>query len=382
MGGLACADDPNDKRAGAAPLFAHDRRVRIAGPGADMTRRPPQFHRMKRPLLAVSVAALVVAIVAVAHGVLRAANVPVTRDEHMEMTLHRALQPGDQARGDAIVAAARAVLAKYANVADAERDGYKKFLPNVPVPHEHYTSRANALAAEFGSFDPSRPTSILYKRTPQGLVVEGVMYTAPNRFDEAQLDARVPLSLGTWHRHVDFCWPPQGVRGDPRFGFAGTIDTQDACDDAGGTFTPRIFNWMVHVWPNETAPAKIWAVDTGEMAGHHHHAEGMIADQTSLPIPLERLPAAEVAHGDATRGETIFAGNCAACHGAGGVNGPDAPRLKNSGLTAGQVAYMVRHPRGVDASSAMPELGLSDRDVADVAAYVASLSPTPSGGVR
>jgi mono/diheme cytochrome c family protein len=36
---------------------------------------------------------------------------------------------------------------------------------------------------------------------------------------------------------------------------------------------------------------------------------------------------------------------------------------------------MVRHPKGVDPSSEMPELGLSDRDVADVAAYVAGLAP-------
>jgi mono/diheme cytochrome c family protein len=303
-------------------------------------------------------------------------TVPVTRDEHMEMTIHGSPAPGDQARGDAILAAARAVVAKYANVADAERDGYAKFLPNIPLPIEHYTNGKYAIAAAFGSFDPNHPTSIIYKRTPGGLVVVGVMYTAPNRFDASQLDARVPLSLGTWHRHVDFCAGPNGSVADPRFGFAGTIDTQAACEAAGGRFIPRVFNWMVHVWPLEHDPAKIWAVDAeGAMSAHHDRAGGTIANQTTLPISRERLPAVTVDAGDVARGAAIFAGNCASCHGAGGANGPDAPRLAGAELSAGQVAYMVRHPKGVDPSSEMPELGLSDRDVADVAAYVAGLAP-------
>jgi mono/diheme cytochrome c family protein len=36
---------------------------------------------------------------------------------------------------------------------------------------------------------------------------------------------------------------------------------------------------------------------------------------------------------------------------------------------------MVRHPRAIDADSQMPELPLTDAELADVAAYVASLSP-------
>jgi mono/diheme cytochrome c family protein len=200
------------------------------------------------------------------------------------------------------------------------------------------------------------------------------MYTAPNRFDEAQLDARVPVSLGTWHRHIDFCRAPAGVYGDPRFGFSGTIRTEDACTAAGGRFTPRIFGWMVHVWPNETVPAKVWAVDAdGEMA-HGSAAGESVYDQAKLPIAREKLPSMDVAAGDVARGAAIFTGNCASCHGAGGENGPDAPRLRGSGLTAGQVAYMVHDPHAIDPASTMPNLGLSAGDIADVAAYVASLS--------
>ena len=80
------------------------------------------------------------------------------RDEmHMEMTLRAAEQPGDRARADAILAAARSVMAKYPTVADAERAGFTKFLPNIPLPIEHYTNRGYALEAWFGHFDPLAP---------------------------------------------------------------------------------------------------------------------------------------------------------------------------------------------------------------------------------
>jgi mono/diheme cytochrome c family protein len=328
----------------------------------------------RRPFALVLSIAVLLAIVA--HGRLRAAdeaNVPVRLAGHMEMTLPANASPADLARGSVILASARALMTKYANVEDAERDGYAKFLPGLPLPHEHYTNRANALRANVGTFDPAVPTSLIYKRTGHGLAIEGVMYTAPNRFDAAQLDARVPLSLGTWHRHVDFCWAPAGTYGDARFGFSGTIRTQAACDAAGGRFTPRIFAWMVHVWPTETTPSKIWAVDADDME-MEHAGPVAIADQTTLPIPRSSLPSLAVDTGDVARGAAIFEGNCASCHGAGGANGPDAPRLQNSGLSAGQVSFMVHHPRAIDRASSMPDLGLSERDVADVAAYVATLS--------
>ncbi len=92
-----------------------------------------------------------------------------------------------------------------------------------------------------------------------------------------------------------------------------------------------------------------------------------------LPIPLAKLPSATVAPGNATAGSQVFAANCASCHGEGGKNGQVGPSLAGAGLKAGQVAYMVRNPQGVDKDSGMPKLPLTDKQVADVAAYVASL---------
>ena len=94
---------------------------------------------------------------------------------------------------------------------------------------------------------------------------------------------------------------------------------------------------------------------------------------SKLPIPLAKLPSMTVAAGNASAGAQVFAANCASCHGEGGKNGTVGPTLAGTGLKAGQVAYMVRHPQGVDKDSSMPALTLSDKQVADVAAYVASL---------
>jgi mono/diheme cytochrome c family protein len=102
-------------------------------------------------------------------------------------------------------------------------------------------------------------------------------------------------------------------------------------------------------------------------------AEMANAVAAKLPIPLAKLPSQAVAAGNASGGAQVFAAQCASCHGEGGKNGSVGPTLAGAGLKAGQVAYMVRHPQGVDKTSSMPPLPLTDKQVADVAAYVASL---------
>jgi hypothetical protein len=49
---------------------------------------------------------------------------------HMTLTPPRPTQPGDQAKADAIVAAAKTALAPYQDYHKAEADGYRIFLPN------------------------------------------------------------------------------------------------------------------------------------------------------------------------------------------------------------------------------------------------------------
>lgn len=109
------------------------------------------------------------------------------------------------------------------------------------------------------------------------------------------------------------------------------------------------------------------------MAGSMAGSAGKMVAAVKLPIPLAKLPSATVAAGNATAGAAVFSANCASCHGAGGRNGQVGPQLAGVGLKPGQVAFMVRNPQGVDKDSGMPKLPLTDKQLADVAAYVASL---------
>jgi hypothetical protein len=105
--------------------------------------------------------------------------------------------------------------------------------------------------------DYRRPGSILYKRTPAGLQAVGVMYTAPADATAQQLDAIAPLSIATWHRHVDFCGGSKNLPANEqfgpnaRFGPQGSIHTEAACRAAQGLWIPVVFSWMTHVYPND-----------------------------------------------------------------------------------------------------------------------------------
>jgi ubiquinol-cytochrome c reductase cytochrome c subunit len=102
-------------------------------------------------------------------------------------------------------------------------------------------------------------------------------------------------------------------------------------------------------------------------------AGGATSSKSPLPIPLAKLPSLKVAAGNVPNGAKLFAANCESCHGAGGKNGQVGPQLAGVGLKAGQVAYMVRNPAAVDKLSSMPKLTITDKELADIAAYVASL---------
>src|ERR1700727_3702973 len=58
--------------------------------------------------------------------------VPSMKMGHMQMSLKGDPAPGDEARANAILSAAAAVLVKYRDVATAVHDGYRPFLPSGP----------------------------------------------------------------------------------------------------------------------------------------------------------------------------------------------------------------------------------------------------------
>jgi len=184
---------------------------------------------------------------------------------HIKMTALRPAQPGDSERAHQVVVAARAVMEKYKDYQTALNDGFAIFHPEVPQKQYHFTNYRNARAA-FVKFDPDNPTSLLYEKNGEGYKLVGVMYTAPKRFTEDDLNQRIPLSVAQWHEHVNFCAPPAGHKGEmllpnPKFGLHGSIATEGDCTAAGGEFHPVIFNWMVHVYPLEKDEAQIWSVE-------------------------------------------------------------------------------------------------------------------------
>jgi hypothetical protein len=176
---------------------------------------------------------------------------------HMQMSLKGDPAPDDAARADEILSAAAAVLSRYRDVETAVRDGYKPFYPTGRMGEEIHYTNYRYRHEEQQHVDYSRPGSILYKRTPDGLTAVGVMYTAPADASSLQLNAIAPLSIATWHRHVDFCGGPKSlpVSGqfgpDAPFGPQGTIHSEEACHAAQGLWIPVVFNWMTHVYPNE-----------------------------------------------------------------------------------------------------------------------------------
>jgi hypothetical protein len=201
---------------------------------------------------------------------------------HMTMTELRAPTSADTARGQEIIRTMREKLSEYEDYKVAEAQGYEPFMPTVPQDVYHFANRPRTAAEYAGDFDLARPGSLLYeKKTFGGWKLVGAMYDAPATYTPEQLDKLIPLGLVRWHEHTNICLPPgiteqdimtggihakrtaasamcginngdemrYGYMADGRFGFIGTISTEDDCEAAGGSFHKQIFAWMVHVYP-------------------------------------------------------------------------------------------------------------------------------------
>lgn len=194
--------------------------------------------------------------------------VPTTLFEpHLQMSICRSPRPGDAKREAEVIEAARRVVERYRNVADAEKAGYKPFFPRGVIGEEvHYTNVWLA-AREGGTFDLDQPGSILYQRTAVGMQAVGVMYSARAEALPDELDTRAPLSKAVWHRHVNFCGGPSDTAEadyngpKARFGLNGSISTERECTAANGYWIPLAFGWMTHIYPNHADPKKVWTGD-------------------------------------------------------------------------------------------------------------------------
>jgi hypothetical protein len=206
------------------------------------------------------------------------AHVDVNARLHMEMSPALRATAADSARAARVARELRTALIRFRDTTVAVADGYQMFLPKVKEQKVyHFTNSWRAVQEAF-RFNPARPTSLLYKKAPDGsFVLVGAMYTAPKRFGIEQLDARVPLSIARWHKHVNWCVPPRGAtrrwlerqNGEPVFGPESPIATKQACEAVGGVFHESMFGWMLHANVFEgDDPATIWGDDHAEHDKH------------------------------------------------------------------------------------------------------------------
>ena len=228
---------------------------------------------------------LVVVCAAVLREDLRAQSAAVSAsdmDPHMGMTKMRPPQPGDQARADAILAAAKKAAERYRDYRKAEADGYAIFMPDQHQNVYHFIRESSNLGDK-ERFDPDQPPALLYAKIEgpsAGYKLIGVMYMARYGATDEELNARIPLSIAQWHVHLNMCVPPQPearnwLMGDPTFGLNGSITTAEACTAAGGYFKPHLSGWMVHVYPFETDPAKVWGAGMDDHGMGHNSMSGM-----------------------------------------------------------------------------------------------------------
>ena len=100
-----------------------------------------------------------------------------------------------------------------------------------------------------------------------------------------------------------------------------------------------------------------------------------------------RKEAAKLTGGDPDRGvEAIGRYGCASCHtipGIAGANanvGPSLERIASRSYLAGEVQNTpdnlmrwIQHPQQIERGTLMPEMGVTDRDAHDIAAYLYTL---------
>ena len=97
---------------------------------------------------------------------------------HVYMTPLRPKQPGDDEKAKAVVANVKASIERHKVYRKALVDGYVIAKPELKQPQYHFINQVNTREADI-HFDPSKPTALLYRRTPmKRYMLEGVMYTA------------------------------------------------------------------------------------------------------------------------------------------------------------------------------------------------------------
>jgi hypothetical protein len=155
-----------------------------------------------------------------------------------ELQPDKALDAGTRHQLAAQLIAARQFALRYPTVADATAAGYRLAGGFAPGSGAHYISFR---LTGSGSFDPTRPLSLIYDGTTPTSPVIGLMYYSMSK-DHATFAG----GNDHWHQHTGLCirYSPAGL--DVPFPADSNVSGAQ-CAAAGGTYLAKT-GWMVHAW--------------------------------------------------------------------------------------------------------------------------------------
>ena len=160
-----------------------------------------------------------------------------------------AVTPEQRAAADKLLADAKANLPQWADSKVAEAAGFRTIGDGV-TGNEHLINWA--WINDSTVLDPNHPESLVYRPTPNGRVLEAVMYMVPvGTADEDLPD--IGGTLTQWHIHDNLCFAPERiVDGAPQRRVIGITSGDGSC--ARGEKLPTA--QMLHVWivPNRCGP--------------------------------------------------------------------------------------------------------------------------------
>lgn len=204
--------------------------------------------------------------------------------------------------------------------------------------------------------------------------------------------AKRQCGLALYRAHCVRCHGAPGVAPEP---FAlGMTPAPAALAHTAREWTPVELYWVVKrgikmtgmpAWEYRMSKDDLWALVAFMRELPRLSPAQYRALQAPSHEPLEH--AQEAKEPDAKRGrEAIGHYACVTCHripGVVGYNAPVGPPLERIGSrhtiagilpnTPDNMARWLRNPQAIDADSAMPDLGVSERDARDIAAYLSTL---------
>lgn len=136
----------------------------------------------------------------------------------------------------------------------------------------------------------------------------------------------------------------------------------------------------------ESAPRSRWRLPAATLLLCSVAATAVVAGCAG-PEQSARTPPQMARIGDPERGAQLISSyGCATCHvvpgvrGADGLVGPPLDKIALRTYLAGEIPNSadnmqrwIRHPQSIEPGTAMPDLGVTQRDAADITAYLYTL---------